>query len=288
MTEALRGEKQAPKDHNQGTQKDYSMTLFSRRVLDRAILVLIVALLAILLVCEIVIQIAGHFDRPRHFNTPQLIGMAIDNDICTIERIAGVFLKTEDHYLESYYGRHLLKMKQTGLAVDGYRLWNLDISIESIGSNEYLADITYMWSKDSEPRQEIHCGSLKTHPRQRTLRLLQTASCGTSIWRDLLGSEFEIREKLILRRIPMPSLPFVRPSTQVELHKYQSWLVSILGTKDMIVDEWNHSIKIYLEENNDPKLICASSAGPDGKWNTIDDMVVKRDTRTSRVVQQTK
>ena len=83
-----------------------------------------------------------------------------------------------------------------------------------------------------------------------------------------------------------PRLSFTRPATPAELVQYHKWLADILGSEDSLVDGWGRHIKLTLDDKSNPPILIASSAGPDGKWGTKDDMILKLDVKTGQIIEQ--
>jgi hypothetical protein len=69
---------------------------------------------------------------------------------------------------------------------------------------------------------------------------------------------------------------------------YREWLIKMAGSWARFRDGWGHEIRLSLGNGSSGPDIIASSAGPDGKWGTRDDMMVERDIQTGKVIKENK
>jgi hypothetical protein len=150
----------------------------------------------------------------------------------------------------------------------------LAITVVSDASTHYMFVWPYKWTKISRNRY------MALSKGERTMILLQSVTEGSSLWASNVH-EF-IKD---VKPNPIPPISFDRPSSSIELDKYKQWLVKMAGSWDRFRDDWDHEIKLAIEKVSTP-LLVASSAGLDGKWNTKDDMVIKRDAKTGQIVEK--
>jgi hypothetical protein len=120
-------------------------------------------------------------------------------------------------------------------------------------------------------------------PQDTTALLLSKVGAGRSEWE---GSVYSIGQFIADAKPVTPKLPFEYPSTQGELDMYKKWLVAMVGSEYRLQDGWGHSIRINLGHKSKQVLLIVSSGGSDGKWNTADDMVIKRDAKTGQIVEK--
>lgn len=118
---------------------------------------------------------------------------------------------------------------------------------------------------------------------QRSASLLLSATEGTSFWKRC--GPRSLREMPDIARPRIPRIAFDMPCTVQELADYWQWLSKLTGSRNRFRDGWGHMICMELVNKQGKLLLLASSAGPDGKWGTKDDMVLMRDTKTGKIVR---
>jgi hypothetical protein len=201
--------------------------------------------------------------------------------------------KSEDIYLSSVMGSAFRCLRQgTRLRVGGGgKLWFRNVAIStSENHNEFVITldgetITRKWLVLTKPikiQREFHI--LKRPPAEATKILLNQINAGTQSTKWMLHSCGYLVPDEQTDQIPVVS--FILPSNTKELVEYQQWLIRMTGSLDRFCDGWNHEIKLTIEKRATTPLLVASSAGSDGKWNTKDDMVIKRDTKTGQIVEE--
>ncbi|MCE5199863.1 MAG: hypothetical protein ABFD54_17600 [Armatimonadota bacterium] len=125
-------------------------------------------------------------------------------------------------------------------------------------------------------------------PAYQTKQLLKSLSGGPTYWLRYMKKrprpEWAFPDASIL---PFPEVKFDIPNSNAELRMYQSWLIKIVGTSNRFRDGWGNQIKLTLnDDKSNHSTLTAHSAGSDGKWNTADDMIIKRDTKTGKIVEE--
>lgn len=120
-------------------------------------------------------------------------------------------------------------------------------------------------------------------PPDRTMLLLTSASAGTKLWKRSIARKdwylFPSGQKMDR----VPAIAFDRPTSQKELDEYSRWLDRMAGAH-RFHDDWGHRIRLTLDDKVSPPLLVASSTGPDGRWGTQDDLVLKRDVKSGKIV----
>ena len=127
----------------------------------------------------------------------------------------------------------------------------------------------------------------KLPPSQTTARLLASASSGTHFWKEKI--HFAQRYQLYLVGAafrPIPSIGFNIPTTTSELQKYKLWLKQMVGSENRFRDGWGGMIRLELVKKHNTVRLISSSAGPDRKWGTADDMMLERDAETGKIVEK--
>ena len=81
------------------------------------------------------------------------------------------------------------------------------------------------------------------------------------------GKQLKVPELIPLDE---PMISHDLPSTKSELSIYIKWLCTIEGVNSL-TDEWGNEIHFYFEGN----YLIARSAGPDKKFGTSDDIIIK-------------
>jgi len=111
--------------------------------------------------------------------------------------------------------------------------------------------------------------------------LLRSVSAGTGLWKQSLIKKGDYA---ILKPGPIPPITFGRPGTQKQLDEYWQWLLKMAGPEYRFRDDWGNAIKLSIGGTSDAPIFTVSGAGPDGKWGTKDDMILKVDARTGQTV----
>lgn len=125
---------------------------------------------------------------------------------------------------------------------------------------------------------------VKQPPEETTKLLLTTVSHGTSVWKDRMMYGWP---RIVgAKRDPVPPVSFDLPKDETQLEEYKQWLVKIAGPWSRFRDGWGNEIRLEIEKKADVKLIVVSSAGPDGKWDTSDDLVSKCDMNTGKLIDK--
>ena len=142
------------------------------------------------------------------------------------------------------------------------------------------------WFRRREPYQIER--EIAWEPVQQTRSLLQWATNGSRAWRRLVPRGGGPDPHFFPESTPVtvPLISFNLPRTHAELEEYWRWLVRVTGSANRFRDGWGHQIRLTLDNISHPLLLIGSSAGPDGKLNTQDDMIVKRSIRTGKVVEE--
>lgn len=137
----------------------------------------------------------------------------------------------------------------------------------------------FIWPEHRMERLERHYISISARERTRTLLISLTA--GSGFWKS------QVRD-CILGGKPntVPSIAFDRPATDTQIHEYWRWLTKMVGSTNRFRDGWGHQVKLVIDMKFSPPILIASSAGPDGKWNTNDDMILRRNTKTGKIIEQ--
>jgi len=118
---------------------------------------------------------------------------------------------------------------------------------------------------------------------KRTAILLYSIADGSAHWRhSITGKESYV----YLKRVDLDTVPpisFDHPANRKELEEYWQWLGEMVGPLNRFDDDWGHRVKLSIDDRHDHALLVATSAGPDGKFDTKDDLILKRDSKTGKV-----
>jgi hypothetical protein len=202
-----------------------------------------------------------------------------------------------DDYYSSVGGSYFRCLKGKVMIdshVSGGLLWakNIHIRIEETDDTFLIkakGDVIkpkWIFLRQLIPNQKCESPPIWKLPTGGTTKtLLTSVSAGTTEWKWWsTGSSGPL--VIGAKRDPEPPISFDRPSDNAQLDEYKQWLVKMSGPWDRFCDDWNHEIKLTIEKRATTPLLVASSAGPDGKWNTKDDMVIKRDAKTGQIVEK--
>ncbi len=112
-------------------------------------------------------------------------------------------------------------------------------------------------------------------PLKQTERIISAVTSGTAPWLSNLPEDITIDNAFPESHLgPVPTVPFDRPQTPKEISVSPIKPLIAMVSSDRLRDGWDHGIRINLEVRNGHPLLVATSAGPDGKWNTKDDLAV--------------
>lgn len=173
---------------------------------------------------------------------------------------------------------------------------SLDGSIKGCNADKILIQVRFdrsqiRWYAGEMRSGRILWGTSPTarpyeDPVQRSRKLLHAYLWGTHRWLEVVrtvrtkvgesaryarafrtqASCVKLEEKPLLK-----PLPYNIPRTSSELKTYEAWLCKVLGVRSL-TDAWGHPIQLRLEG---PQMV-AMSAGADGAWGTVDDIMVER------------
>jgi hypothetical protein len=144
--------------------------------------------------------------------------------------------------------------------------------------------VSIKWLVFKKPQSQSYTEVINRLPADQVTRLLLVSvSAGTTEWKQQI---YKFGPLVVgAKPDPIPAIYFDRPINETQLGEYKQWLVKMAGSWDRFRDDWDHEIKLAIEKASTP-LLVASSAGLDGKWNTKDDMVIKRDAKTGQIVEK--
>ncbi len=206
-------------------------------------------------------------------------------DIADVFDRTGVLLGSNVQYLSSEFGAPLRRLCKHGVfLVHGWRMTQFDMKVAPEGVRQRSLYVEV----GAAGRDSSHCSAsldIPYQPLDVTTRVLRSSSAGTDYWRILLESS---RVRAYLGGGADIGRPSIRalPSSRQELAVYLRWLAVVVGSQDRLVDGWGHPIRLTISGKAHHPLLIASSAGPDGRWGTKDDVIVERDTKTGRIVKE--
>lgn len=212
------------------------------------------------------------------------IASAISRDVQHIAQETGVIFPSGEAYMRSRFGSSLQSVGRNKMNVDGWRLSHLRVQIFR-HRNSYRVGVTIRASRG----RSLVGGSTEVvealHPVQRTKQVLASVTAGVPFWRALLIGQAARKE---LSLVPVSPIPRWTPERFGigEFAAYKRWLIQVLGSPERLVDGWDRSIRLSLQGPRHAAQLVAQSAGPDGRWNTHDDMLIKRDTKTGKIVEK--
>lgn len=122
-------------------------------------------------------------------------------------------------------------------------------------------------------------------PYKQTRCLLSIITAGTKQWETHLPNGPTVDNAFPESKpVSLPDIGLDRPRTEAEMQKYSRWLARMAGSS-RLHDGWNQRVLLELDESKTiVPILNARSAGPDGRWQTDDDIVLRRDVDTGRVV----
>lgn len=165
--------------------------------------------------------------------------------------------------------------------------WDSDPAREPkwIVKYDEFSRLLHIWPIHRREQLKIYSGSRYPSP-EKTVVLLTSVSMGTELWKQGVrrnGSYFWPKTTMI---DPVPAISFDRPATKKDLDEYWQWLKKMTGSLDRFNDDWGHRIRLAIKDGSNLTILAASSAGPDGKWGTSDDLILKRDIRSGRIISK--
>lgn len=162
--------------------------------------------------------------------------------------------------------------------------WHLDFVHENLVCT-IRYEVCYrqflLWPRHRSERLEIHKG-LYPSP-ERTTVLLKSISSGTELWKRSVMRKSSYVGMTPVNIDSVPAISFDRPATEKELNEYWIWLLKMSGSLDRFRDDWGHRLRLTIDNGGSHTILAASSAGPDGIWDTSDDLTLKRHAKTGRV-----
>lgn len=257
-------------------------TLF--RICRKHAAVVVCLILGVAAICALPQLLHRKTLGPREYSRyspSDTVAHGVRSDIELVFKSTGVLFANEAQYLDSEAGRPLNDIRTKGHAALGpWQISGLVIA-KSPSRMGIKLDIRVR-VKDLE-YYELRLYASHDN-RAVTQRLLKSCVGGSAYWVKVF------RKLRLAKRAPdLPSprvtaLPFEYPGTQAELSTFKKWLAFLLGSESMLRDGWGHRIKLELDDRESPPLLVASSAGPDGKWGTRDDLILKCNTKCGKIV----
>lgn len=125
------------------------------------------------------------------------------------------------------------------------------------------------------------------NPFIQTRRLLNTVTAGTRYWEAHLPNGPAIDQVFPeSKSVSLPDVGFDRPHTKKQMRKYNLWLARMAGDS-RLRDGWGRRVLLELDDSKTAgPILYSRSAGPDGKWQTDDDIALQRDVDTGRIISK--
>ena len=137
----------------------------------------------------------------------------------------------------------------------------------------------------NDPEPFLYKWSWERDPYGQTRHLLNTITAGTKRWKahllnyDTVNNAFPENSP-----VSMPSLSFSLPHTRAQMRKYDRWLIKMIGRR-RFHDGWGQNVLLEFDDSKAGNpVISARSSGPDKKWQTKDDIVLRREANTGHVI----
>lgn len=207
-------------------------------------------------------------------------------DIKTQYQELGLLPCDSDTYLKSVLGSPARRL------VSGIRTWTgvaqgLQIETSTSGNDVQLVVSTEVKSGSffHRSRKQVSTRtSFQRMPADQTACLLVSTSADRSYWERRYVKTMEMAKAFRIAAeevdpIPRESWRFNRTQERWK------WLSHVTGSRDRLSDGWGQSIRLICVRMKDTSIIVSSSAGPDRKWGTQDDLVVKRDAKTGKILE---
>lgn len=165
-----------------------------------------------------------------------------------------------------------------------------DIGVQSDTSDDairltVIAEIVVPNGNGAQRKPFFYKRDWHKNPYEQTRCLLSIITAGTKQWRTHLPNGPAIDHAFPESEpVSLPDIGFDRPRTEAEMQKYSRWLARMAGSS-RLRDGWNRRVLLELDDSKTiAPILNARSAGPDGRWQTDDDIVLRRDVDTGRVV----
>jgi hypothetical protein len=200
----------------------------------------------------------------------------------------GLPLPNKNEYLNSVFGKPAIMLDKGLPARAG---WASDLSLHYNRKDGYVRQITSVKIQSKRLFVIPYCSNVSigriiiVNKAKQTCSILESTSAGTKYWKEVVASMPDPNRAFPgSKKLATPKASFDLPADAIQLDSYKEWVGRVVGSKGRLRDGWGHHIKLTLDNKSNPALLIASSAGPDGKWDTIDDMSVKRNTKTGKIV----
>ena len=225
-----------------------------------------------------------HPPRVEQYTLTEL-APAITEDIKYVFDITGIVFDDAGQYLGSRYGSEVNNSLKEGRWVNNRIITSVAVQTKEFSTCSYcfFVTVTTINKAGGRPRIRRCAGeNLCCLPETRTSRILKSITQNPV---DLERTCKKLRVgSFFLYHKTYTQFPFTQKAS--DLPSYYHWLKGFFGRKTDFLDGWGHAIKFALDDKHNFALLIASSAGSDGKWGTKDDMVVKRDTKTGKIVEE--
>lgn len=222
---------------------------------------------------------------PRGLGTEFYQRFAVGQSIRYQYEVNGLWPPSTEEFFSSIVGDAAGRLRSKSPSPGPYHSLRLQTTQRG---NRIVVSIDLACSSGGSTSQVQLVESLPHSAKRQTLRLLRAASSGTAWWRKTVARWFWRFDRAFPGSVSVspPDTGFDIPRTRGQLVRYRAWLGQIAGSANRLRDGWGKRIRLSLDEKFDPPRLVAASAGPDGKWDTEDDMILKRDTKTGKIVEK--